>query len=202
MRIASIITMVPVALSVAQPAFEGSKSRKVLFSEAMKVSEDRLVPSLFNSLNDGACSHWDYSNTEWENYGCEKWSACGGQAQTPVNITGAIKNNNLKAIEFHWVNTKTTILNNGHTIQFNVDPGSFIVSGGKRYDLLQFHYHTTSEHEINGKSFPMEVHYVHQAADKTLAVVGVMFKRGPGNALFNRCLPFLPHSEGTYSDNE
>ena len=29
-----------------------------------------------------------------------------------------------------------------------------------------------------------------------------MFKRGPGNALFNRCLPFLPHSEGTYSDNE
>lgn len=44
---------------------------------------------------------------------------------------------------------------------------------GKRYDLLQFHYHAPSEHTVDGKYYPMEVHHVHKAADGEIAVIGV-----------------------------
>ena len=30
------------------------------------------------------------------------------------------------------------------------------------YHLRQFHYHAPSEHTLNGKRFPMEVHFVHE----------------------------------------
>ena len=37
-----------------------------------------------------------------------------------------------------------------------------IISLDKRtYGLTQFHFHQPSEHRLNGKSFAMEVHFVH-----------------------------------------
>ena len=45
--------------------------------------------------------------------------------------------------------------------------------GAERYDLLQFHFHTPSEHRVAGRSFPMEIHFVHRNARGQLAV-------GPG----------------------
>jgi carbonic anhydrase len=41
--------------------------------------------------------------------------------------------------------------------------------------LLQFHFHTPSEHLLDGKPFPMEAHFVHVDSDGRLAVIGVMF---------------------------
>ena len=31
------------------------------------------------------------------------------------------------------------------------------------FDLKQFHFHSPSEHTINGEHFPLEMHMVHQA---------------------------------------
>ena len=49
---------------------------------------------------------------------------------------------------------------------------------GKSYNLLQFHFHTPSEHYIGGLPYPMEVHFVHQAEDGQLGVIGVLMKLG------------------------
>ncbi|NBC35880.1 hypothetical protein GTZ99_04840 [Novosphingobium sp. FSY-8] len=47
------------------------------------------------------------------------------------------------------------------TLKANVPPGSSSIQvGGVRYNLLQFHFHTPSEHSIDGDLAPMEVHFV------------------------------------------
>ncbi|MBK6427844.1 MAG: carbonic anhydrase family protein [Blastocatellia bacterium] len=46
---------------------------------------------------------------------------------------------------------------------------------------MQFHFHGPSEHTVNGKSFPMEMHLVHVSADKKLAVIGGAHQAGKAN---------------------
>ena len=56
------------------------------------------------------------------------------------------------------------VLDNGHTIQVNTAAGSGMSVDGARYDLLQFHFHTPSEEQFNGKPFPLVAHLVHKNA--------------------------------------
>ncbi|KAJ2958389.1 hypothetical protein NQZ79_g5981 [Umbelopsis isabellina] len=44
--------------------------------------------------------------------------------------------------------------------------------GQKEYKLQQFHFHTPGEHRFFEEFYPMEVHFVLQASDSTIAVVG------------------------------
>lgn len=48
---------------------------------------------------------------------------------------------------------------------------------GEAYKLLQI----TSEHRVNGESFPLEAHFVRINSENQLAVVGVIFKPGNNN---------------------
>ena len=66
---------------------------------------------------------------------------------------------------------------NGHpTLSCAGPDGSCGTALSGRYDLVQLHFHSPSEHTVNGASFPMELHMVHQdASTGKLAVVGVFF---------------------------
>lgn len=147
--------------------------------------------------------HWTYEGDEgpgsWP-YLCTGYLNCAGYAQSPVDIANAVSNANLGAIASNYQESATHILNNGHTIQFNYDSGSEISVNGVAYQLLQFHFHTPSEHTIGGQHYPMEVHLVHKnAATGNLAVVGVFFEEGAENALLKKYLDHLPeHHDETY----
>ncbi len=72
--------------------------------------------------------------------------------------------------------------------------------GDKTYALVQFHFHAPSEHTVDGEHFPMEMHFVHQAADGALAVVGVLIEEGvenPGIAPLWAQLAEAPGTEAT-----
>jgi carbonic anhydrase len=84
------------------------------------------------------------------------------------------------------------VSNNGHTFQVNVDKGSSIKVDGKTFELLQFHFHTPSEHTVDGRPFPLELHLVHQAADKSLAVIGVLMTEGTSNSVLAKFWDKLP----------
>ena len=74
----------------------------------------------------------------------------------------------MNAIGFHYGNTEFTIQNNGHTIQVDCPEMSNTISiGGHNYGLLQFHFHARSEHLIDGKPYPMELHFVHILSGST-----------------------------------
>ena len=120
--------------------------------------------------------HWTYSGE----HGAENWVklspdnyACSGKNQSPINLSGFL-DADLTPIQFDYKKGGSEILNNGHTVQVNYEKGSSIEVDGKSFALLQFHFHAPSENHINGKSYPMEVHFVHADNNGNLAVVAVM----------------------------
>lgn len=135
-----------------------------------------------------AALHWSYPDSGNENWGIlsDTFAACdNGAEQSPIDLTGGI-NSDLPQPQLSWdTAADLTVVDNGHTIQVNVSNGGGMTIGGKYYDLLQFHFHAPSEHAVNGTRAPMEVHYVHKAADGQLAVIGVLMIGGGTNALFN-----------------
>ncbi len=133
-------------------------------------------------------SHWGELTTDY--------LFCSlGKNQSPINIGGESIEHDIDNIKFNYTSSALNILNNGHTIQVNYDVGSYIVLNNKEYKLLQFHFHTPSEHTINGVSFPMEMHLVHQSEDGALAVVGVMIEENITNAAFSNIIDNIPATE-------
>ncbi len=152
--------------------------------------------------------HWSHHKgvdgpENWKNL-CDNFKDCGGKSQSPIDINtqSVVKAVDLKSPNFHYDKSKVTIINNAHTVQFNVDGENTVNLNGKNYKLLQFHYHAFSEHTINGKHFPLEVHFVHKHSDTDFAVIGVMFIAGKENELFKKYLDKFPTKKGEYATNE
>ncbi|MDR3791834.1 MAG: carbonic anhydrase family protein [Terracidiphilus sp.] len=147
-------------------------------------------------------AHWTYDGrTGPINWGKldPSFQACGkGHEQSPIDIRGAHLNKALQPIEFHYLTGSVTLVNNGHTVQATVRPGSYIVAGGTRYDLVQFHFHHLSEEAVRGKYSDLDVHLVHKSADGKLAVVAIRFNQDLDlpNALLTTLWQHLPKAEG------
>ncbi len=131
-----------------------------------------------------AHAHWGYSGAEAAPYWGtldESYHAClQGTEQSPINISTFLQED-LPAIEPSYEPSGLSVVNNGHTIQVNYGAGSVFKAGNVNYELLQLHFHTRSEHYLDGAPYPMEVHFVHKAADGSLGVIGVMMKVGEHN---------------------
>jgi len=93
-------------------------------------------------------------------------------------------------------------INNGHTIQINYSEGDTLTIGDTNYELIQFHFHSPSEHTVHGKHYPMEVHFVHKSSSGALAVVGVFIEQGAHNAAFDPIWANLPKQKGVESHFE
>ncbi len=147
-------------------------------------------------------AHWGYGSKDGPAHWAElspEYATCGhGRNQSPVNIRSEIKAD-LPPIDFHYEGKVTDLINNGHTVQANYIPGSYIKIDGKRYELKQFHFHSPSENHVHGKSFPMEVHFVHAAKDGSLAVIAVLMKIGRANPALERLWHFMPIHAGESS---
>jgi len=98
-----------------------------------------------------------------------------GKAQSPINLTAA-EGADLINPDFHYQSVPLNLLNNGHTVQVPYAPGSYIMLDGIKYNLLQFHFHSPSEHAIDNQSQAVELHLVHQSDAGELAVVAVMLR--------------------------
>ncbi len=151
-----------------------------------------------NSVFAEGKSHWGYSGHEgpnnWASLSAD-YSSCSGKNQSPVNLTGFIESE-LSPIEFQYKSGGNEILNNGHTVQVNMEKGSSIKIDGQTFNLLQFHFHAPSENHINGKSFPMEAHLVHADDKGNLAVIAVMFEQGAANAGLQKAWSKMPIHAG------
>jgi carbonic anhydrase len=99
-----------------------------------------------------------------------------------------------------------TLVNTGSpgeeaTVRADVPEGAAgIVLRGTRWDLLQFHWHTPSEHEVEGRHTPMEMHLVHSRADGALLVVAVFIERGRASSALGPLLRALPAAAGATSE--
>ena len=129
-----------------------------------------------------------------------QYAACGhGHEQSPIDIRGARLNKALAPIEFHYMAGPVTLVNTGHTVQVTPAPGSYIVAGGVRYDLVQFHFHHPGEEAVAGKITDMDIHLVHKSADGKFAVVAIRLTEDittPPNAVLAALWPHLPAKVG------
>lgn len=124
---------------------------------------------------------WSYSGDNGPNSWAalkDDFATCSsGKQQSPVDIprhTFVSKGH----IEFHYVPEPAKIILSGHNVQVNLGNGSKIDISGHEYVLKQFHFHTPSEHTVNGLMYPLEAHFVHSDANGKLAVLGVLVERG------------------------
>lgn len=145
--------------------------------------------------------HWSYQGKEGpEHWGelAEEFRMCSeGKNQSPVNLV-ADANADLPELVFEYYSSTVNEVNNGHTIQQNIKPGSFlrIPARGASFELKQFHFHSPSEHQVNGESFAMEMHFVHANEDGELAVVGVLVKEGEEHPVLKQLWSFMPEQAG------
>ena len=125
-----------------------------------------------------------------------RFQACAvGSQQSPVDLSNAIRAD-ADHIVIDWKPAPFDVVNNGHTIQLNVKPGSLLTIGTLQYDLKQFHFHAPSEHAFDGKRTAMEAHFVHAGPNGRLAVIGVLMVAGEGNKAFSDIMAVAPHEEG------
>ena len=143
----------------------------------------------------GGKVHWEYTGdlgpSHWGDL-ADKFATCTfGNSQSPIDLAGSIEPEPAN-IEISYHPTPLRILNNGHTLQVNYEPGSHITIGHSQYELLQFHFHVPSEHEVATSSFPMEGHLVHKDSHGELAVIGVFMMKGEANPFFQALADHLP----------
>ncbi|RMG91875.1 MAG: carbonic anhydrase family protein [Zetaproteobacteria bacterium] len=145
--------------------------------------------------------HWGYEGDVGPAHWGQFSETCAkGKSQSPINIeTAKVVKKGLQPIEIHYSEAKAVkgkVLNNGHTIKVETENGGYIVANGKRFDLLQFHFHSPSENQVDGKPYDMVAHFVHKAKDGQLAVIAVMFEKGKSNAALRKVWKKMPKEVG------
>lgn len=126
-----------------------------------------------------------------------------GLLQSPVNILTARTAGGGHQVAFNFDHAKAAELENkGTTIELDFPKGSSITFDGKEYELKQLHFHTPSEHQIDGITYPMEMHVVNMIDPKTeddpprYLVISFLYKMGSPDPFITSFLDEVPEHEG------
>merc|ERR1711971_432230 len=147
-----------------------------LLGQALAVSECDVRPELPECSGDNRAS-WGYQASN----GPATWATnypdfCAGDMQSPIDLNSTIAvtmdPGPITMVGYNLMQSGS-INNNGHTLGFTIPSGNtpYIMGGrlpaGDRFDFLQLHWHwgsdssKGSEHTMDGKEYPIEVHLVH-----------------------------------------
>jgi carbonic anhydrase len=152
---------------------------------------------------DGHSPHWSYDGSAgpeaWARLNPEFAKCSSGQRQSPIDIRGGIKVD-LDPVQFDYKPVAFGVVDNGHTVQVNLGQGNAIEVQGRRYELVQFHFHRPSEERIDGRQFDMVAHLVHKDPEGRLAVVAVLLDRGSAHAVVQQVWNNLPLEKGEQLD--
>ncbi|CAE6929702.1 carbonic anhydrase [Vibrio sp. B1FLJ16] len=151
-----------------------------------------LSLAMFGSAH---AANWGYEG----NHGPEHWgefaSECAlGKNQSPINIQSATQAE-LAKLQLDYKGKVVALTNNGHTLQTSLEGENSLLVDGKQFTLKQFHFHTPSENHVDGKSYPLEAHYVHADEQGNLAVVAVFFEQGDANPALASLLENVPEKD-------
>ncbi len=153
-----------------------------------------------NDEHDSHKANWSYSGDNAPKFwvDIDGYGDCGGSSQSPINIVNAESSEDLKPLFLDYsAKEKAQIVNNGHSIQVNYNSGIFILPDtnsyeGIEYKIAQFHFHCGSENTVDGKQYPMEVHFVHLTENKDIAVVALFIEEGEENEFLKKILEEAP----------
>ena len=141
--------------------------------------------------------HWSYEGDT----GPDRWDSLdpsfavcnSGMRQSPIDLAGATPRGGGE-LDIQWQPADAQVLDNGHAIQVDVGGESSITLEGRRFSLVQFHFHLPSEHTVDGNASLMEVHFVHQAEEGDFAVIGVFSNAGEADPAIRSIHAAIPGS--------
>lgn len=127
-----------------------------------------------------------------------------GQSPIDIRTEDLTEVDQLPTLKFHYdAHVTLDVTNTGSpnehaTVLVKIPPESGLLQvAGVGYQLSQFHWHTPSEHLIEGESFPIEMHLVHQAADGNLLVVAILITRGKKHKELAKIFAHFPNKGNT-----
>ena len=147
--------------------------------------------------------YWSYSGEtgpeQWKNVN-SNYEACGrGELQSPINIEikeAADQQEAVKLAEqisLNYDQAIFTVENNGHTIEANSTTlENSLLINDKEYKLTGIHFHSPSEHQLNGQYFDMEAHIYHETEEGELAVIGLFIQSGKENQILAEMWDEIP----------
>ncbi|GJX23691.1 alpha carbonic anhydrase 7-like protein [Tanacetum coccineum] len=164
----------------------------VPFVTSQEVEDEHEFTYDVNSPN--GPHHWGEIHPEW--------SMCNqGDLQSPIDLTHKRVQtaSHLGRLDRDYKPANTTLINRGHDMMGEQD----ICNKRNRVSTLTpLHWHTPTEHTINGRRFNLELHLVHQSNDGKIAVVGIMYKIGRPDSLLSLMEPYFKSSLASTKDVE
>ncbi|XP_030448006.1 alpha carbonic anhydrase 7-like [Syzygium oleosum] len=126
-----------------------------------------------------------------------EWGTCrNGSMQSPIDLSSERVQvvAHLGRLKRCYEASNATLKNRGHDIVLRWEGGAgSIYVNGTQYLLKQCHWHSPSEHAVNGRRFDLELHMVHESPEGEIAVVGVMYKLGQPDTFLST---MMKHIEG------
>nr|XP_027071681.1 alpha carbonic anhydrase 4-like [Coffea arabica] len=128
-----------------------------------------------------------------------QWQVCdNGKLQSPIDLLDerAQASPNLKELKRAYKPAPAVLKNRGHDImvEWTGDAGKIIVNGTD-YKVLQCHWHSPSEHNLNGKRYNLELHLVHKNSLGDTAVVGILYELGRPDPFLAQLLHHIKTTE-------
>lgn len=130
-----------------------------------------------------------------------------GLSQSPININSQMaEGGDSHEIVMNFKDEINKVDNLGHTVQLDFKEGSSIMADNETFDFIQCHFHTPSEHLIDGMTFPMEMHIVNTMSDQPedatteYLVISALFKEGKENKFISEFLNSIPKEEKSSAD--
>ena len=173
--------------------------RAALGAMGVDVGGDTVVQGEEPAAGDPA--KWTYADSEtWSELSAE-FSACGaGMEQSPIDLGEVVGEDISNAIFRYAPVSGATIVDDGHSVQMTLPAAGSIVLDDKQYQFVQLHFHSPSEHTVEGERYPLEVHFMHQAQDGSLAVVAVLVTEGAPWPAYDSILVSMPLEENVPAD--
>ena len=130
-----------------------------------------------------------------------------GLLQSPINILSReAEEGGTHNITFNFTGEINKVENLGHTVQLDFEPGNTITADGNTYEFKQLHFHTPSEHLVDGVTYPMEMHVVNimppQDEDDTphYLVIAFLVKMGDENPFIKQFIDKIPEGADQVAD--
>lgn len=144
-------------------------------------------------------AHWSYEGDDgpahWGDLSTENKACKTGPRQSPINLSGVASPRAVN-LTLDYTSSPAKIQNMGHAIQVSPTDGGGVVMDGVRYKLVQFHFHTPSEHTIDGHRAAIETHFVHKNDKGDLLVIGVLSDVGVADPMLAPIWTWLPTDPG------
>lgn len=146
-----------------------------------------------------APAQWSYEGASgpqnWAELDDEFTTCSTGTAQSPIDVPSSTALSS-EPIELDYTASDFQARDTGHTVEFHSLSPQSITVDGTQYTFKQMHYHAPSEHTLDGASYEAEFHFVHQADDGALAVVGMLATAGENNATWSSVIEAVPATRG------